>query len=92
MEFSFKDFYQLDSKCQKVLGSVFKLSGSITSLSFINEANIKNSDKAVLSNITLSLVDVAEDSVHILKSAVDTIEQLQIKYRIRKVTLSCRKS
>jgi hypothetical protein len=53
-----------------------KLSGS-SSLSIINEANIKNADKAVLSNNILSLEDEAGDSVQILKSAVDKIEQLR---------------
>ena len=76
MEFSFNDFYHLDSKCQKILRSVLKLSRS-TSLSCINEENIKNADKDVLSNIILSLVDVAENSVQVLKSAVDTIEHLR---------------
>ena len=76
MEFSFNDFYQLDSKCQKVLRSVLKLSRS-TSLSCINEQNLRSADKEALSNIILSLVDVAENSVQVLKSASATIEQLR---------------
>ena len=76
MDFSINDFYQLDAKCQKVLRSVLKLSRS-TSLSCINEEHIKNADKDVLSNIILSLVDVAENSMQVLKSAAVTMEQLR---------------
>ena len=72
MDFSINDFYQLDVKSQKVLRSVLKLSRS-TSLSCINEENIKNADKDVLSNIILSLVDVAENSMQLLKSAAVTM-------------------
>ena len=75
MDFSLNQIYELDSKCQKVLRSVLKLSRS-SSLSCISEENIRKADKEDLSNVILSLVDVTESSVNILKSAAVSMEQL----------------
>ena len=75
MDFSLNQIYELDSKCQKVLRSVLKLSRS-SSLSCISEENIRKADKEDLSNVILSLVDVTESSVNILKSAAVSVEQL----------------
>ena len=75
MDFSLNQIYELDSKCQKVLRSVLKLSRS-SSLSCISEENIRKADKEDLSNVILSLVDVTESSVNILRSAAVSMEQL----------------
>ena len=75
MDFSLNQIYELDSKCQKVLRSVLKLSRS-SSLSCISEENIRKADKEDLSNVILSLVDVTESSVSILRSAAVSMEQL----------------
>ena len=75
MDFSLNQIYELDSKCQKVLRSVLKLSRS-SSLSCISEENIRKADKEDLSNVILSLVDVTENSVNFLKSAAVSMEQL----------------
>ena len=72
MDFSLNQIFELDSKCQKVLRSVLKLSRS-SSLSCISEENIRKADKEDLSNVILSLVDVTESSV---KSAAVSVEQL----------------
>ena len=61
MDFSLNRIYELDSKCQKVLRSVLKLSKS-SSLSCIDEDNIRKADKEDLSNLILSLVDATENS------------------------------
>ena len=68
--------YELDSKSQKVLRSVLKLSKS-SSLSCVNEENLRKADKEDLSNLILSLVDVTENGLNILKSAAVTMEQLR---------------
>ena len=75
MDFSLNQIYELDSKCQKVLRSVLKLSRS-SSLSCISEENIRKADKEDLSNVILSLVDVTESSVNILRTAAVSMEQL----------------
>ena len=75
MDFSLNQIYELDSKCQKELRSVLKLSKS-SSLSCISEENIRKADKEDLSNVILSLVDVTESSVNILRSAAVSMEQL----------------
>ena len=76
MDFSLNRIYELDSKCQKVLRSVLKLSKS-SSLSCIDEDNIRKADKEDLSNLILSLVDATENSANLLKSAAVTMEQLR---------------
>ena len=76
MDFSLNRIYELDSKCQKVLRSVLKLSKS-SSLSCIDEDNIRKADKEDLPNLILSLVDVTENSANLLKSAAVTMEQLR---------------
>ena len=58
-----------------MLRSVLKLSKS-SSLSCISEENIRKADKEDLSNVILSLVDVTESSVNILRSAAVSMEQL----------------
>ena len=53
-----------------------KLSKS-SSLSCIDEDNIRKADKEDLSNLILSLVDATENSANLLKSAAVTMEQLR---------------
>ena len=74
MNFCYNDFYQLENKCERVLRSVLKLAGT-TSLSSLTEQDIMRADKDTMSVIILSLVDAAESSLNVLRSAAVAIEK-----------------
>ena len=74
MNFCYNDFYQLEKKCERVLRSVLKLAGT-TSLSSLTEQDIMRADKDTMSVTILSLVDVAESSLNVLRSAAVAIEK-----------------
>ena len=74
MNFCYNDFYQLENKCERVLRSVLKLAGT-TSLSSLTEQDIMRADKDAMSVMILSLVDAAESSLNVLRSAAVAIEK-----------------
>ena len=74
MDFCFNDFYQLERKGERILRSVLKIVGS-NSLSSLTEQDIRRAYQDGLSNIVLSLVDVAVSSMDVLRSAAVKMEK-----------------
>ena len=76
MDIRFNDFYSLDSKGQKILRSVLKLAGS-NSISSLTEQSFRRADTEALSTIILSLVDVVDHSLNVLRAAATAMDDLK---------------
>ena len=76
MDIHFNDFYSLDNKGQKVLRSVLKLAGS-NSISSLTEQSFRRADTEALSTIILSLVDVVDHSLNVLRAAATAMDDLK---------------
>ena len=73
MDIRFNDFYSLDSKGQKILRSVLKLAGS-NSISSLTEQSFRRADTETLSTIILSLVDVVDHSLNVLRASATAMD------------------
>ena len=73
MNLRINDFYSLERKCEEVLRSVLQMAGNTT----LTEQDIMKAEKDTLSVMILSLVDVAENSLKVLRSAAKDMETLR---------------
>ena len=73
MNLRINDLYSLERKCKEVLRSVVQMAGNTT----LTEQDIMRTEKDTLSVMILSLVDFAENSLNLLRSAAKDMETLR---------------
>ena len=86
MDIRFNDFYSLDNKGQKILRSVLKLAGS-NSISSLTEQSFRRADTDRLSTMILSLVDVVDHSLNVLRASATAMDMLKTEQILNQQTV-----